>query len=427
MSDASSHGSAQRLRAYLPAAHVALVLLLAGFACKDDEIKPKYADHEAAHRRRYHPAVDRSGADTRPEPTTSPAPAGTTATRPNPFGSPVLFVNRQTITVQDVLEPILDDLLTKAEGLPLPTYQGYVQREVAQQIDFQIGLAVVYEQAQLSYTEARFEEAFQKEAERMVRDVINRRFGGVRVRYEQHLKRLDLTMDDITERAKRQVMVMQFLRDRFQPATHEPTRRELMNYYQAHLDAFTTPPRAELFLLEIPLEESLGKPIDRASGDELAEARREARARLEEARSELARGTDFAQVARTYCQGVRARAGGAWGPISPGALTGRWAKAGEVLFSLEPGRHSEIVETDDALFVVKCGQRTPASTLSFEEAQQQILQRIAEEEFDRRRDAYIAQLVARAMIRRRDEFHRSVLSAVGRAVRAARQPASLSR
>jgi len=424
MSDTTFHRSAQRSRAHTVGLYAACVLLLAS-ACRETEIQPKYKDHEAAHRRRYHPAVDRSAATTQPASAAAIKAQGQAATRPNPFGSPVLFVNRQTITVQDVLEPILDDFQAKAETLPPPAYQAYVQRELAQQIEFQIGLAVVYEQAQLTYTEERYQEAFQKEADRMVRDVINRRFGGVQVRYEEHLKRLELTMEEVTERAKRQVMVMQFLRDRFQPATHEPTRRELMNYYQAHLDTFTTPARAELFLIEIPLEAQLGKPPERASADEIAEARQQASAQLEQARAALARGTDFAEVARTYCKGVRAKAGGAWGPISRGALTGRWAPAEKVLFSLEPGQYSDVVETDEALFVVKCGQRTDAHTLGFEEAQQQILQRLAEEEFNRRRDAYIARLVARARIRPREAFYRSVVAAIPRPASLARQSAVL--
>ena len=105
-------------------------------------------------------------------------------------------------------------------------------------------------------------------------------------------------------------------------------------------------------------------------------------------------------------------------------MTGRWAPAEKVLFSLGPGQYSDVVETDEALFVVKCGQRTDAHTLGFEEAQQQILQRLAEEEFNRRRDAYIARLVARAKIRPREAFYRSVVAAIPRPASLARQSAA---
>lgn len=44
--------------------------------------------------------------------------------------------------------------------------------------------------------------------------MINTRFGGVKARYEAHLKAMDLTFKEMKERTKRQMMVSQFLRER---------------------------------------------------------------------------------------------------------------------------------------------------------------------------------------------------------------------
>jgi parvulin-like peptidyl-prolyl isomerase len=322
-----------------------------------------------------------------------------------------LFVNRQAITVQDVLEPLWQDLQRKAESLPPASYHAYLRQQVSRQVEFQIGLAVVYEKAQAAYAEDRYQEAFDKQADRMVQDVIDRRFGGVEVRYQAHLEKLGLSLQDVTKRAKRQVMVTQFLRDRFQPHVHEPTRRELMQYYRTHRDEFTTPAKAELFLLEIPLETLLGKPLQEATAEQVRKARAKARSELRQALQALNQGAEFAEVARTYSHGVRAKTGGYWGEISPGALANRWKSVNEVLFSLKSGQISEIVETDASCFVVKCGRRTPEKTLSFEQAQEQILQDLAEQEFNRRRDAYVRELVEQAAIRPRNQFVLAVMAA----------------
>ena len=391
--------------------------------CDPKPPKPKYKDNEAAHARRYHPAVRRTDAAA-----TAPAetPTETSELLPTDFnfepgtvGCPVLFVNGQTLTVSEILEPIFNDLTAKAQSLSVPAYRNHLMREVHRQIDYQMSIAVLYEEAQHAYAEDRYEEAFGKEADRIVHDVMNREFGGVEPRYEAHLKRFDLSLEDVKERTKRQLMVMQFLRDRFSPLTSDPTRRELIHYYQTHKDTFTSPAKAELWLLEIPLETELGKPVAQASTEEIAGAKTAAREQLSRAKKDLDAGKDFAEVARQYSKGVRAKTGGNWGEISEGSLAGRWEKVGQVLFSLKAGETSPITETDKSLFVVRCGKKTVAYTTPFEDAQEQITKQLADEDFNRRRDAYVGKLLAKADVQKRSEFFQAVLAASPR-------PASLS-
>ena len=336
-------------------------------------------------------------------------------TGPGPVGSPVLFVNGDPLTVQDVLEPIIDDLNRQARRLRRRDYNDYLARRLPEEIRNRVSRLVVSQRAKDTYPEEAHK-IMDAKADDMIKDVINRRFGGVHARYEQHLKAFDFTVADMKERAKRQILVTQFLRDRFLPRLQEPPRRELMKYYQAHLDEFTTPATAELFLIEVPIQVELDKPTSEATGDEIAAARGLARAQLDRAREELNSGVEFAAVAKLYSRGIHRVNGGAWGEISPGALKKRWAGPAEVLFTLEPGQISDVAETDESVFIVKCGRKTPGNRLSFEEAQAGITTRLKNEQYDRMTHRYISDLLRRATIddRQQQGFFFAVAAAAPR-------------
>ena len=384
------------------------VVILCAAGCKEEIAGPKRDDHDAAHTARYHPEVRRSDADTSSTSditTTQPAltsrPADPFA-GPGPVGSPVLFVNGDTLTVQEILEPLTADLNRQASILTPIGYRDYLFRTITNQIRSQVSLIVVYQQAKDTYPEEAHK-AVDARADEMIRDVIDRRFGGVNARYEEHLQVLDLTLDDMKKRARRQVLVTQFLQDRFLPRLREPSRRELMKYYQTHQDEFTTPARAELFLIEVPIEKELGNSIAPESKEVLAAAREQARARVDRARQELESGVDFAAVAKRYSKGDRALVGGDWGEISPNTLTGRWATYSEVLFTLDAGQIGDVLDLEEAVGLVKCGKRTAQHRVSFEGAQEQIVVRVKDEQYKRMTDSYVVELLEQATIDERQK------------------------
>jgi hypothetical protein len=395
-------------------------MLVCAAGCEKPSTGPKREDDKAAHSARYHPQVHRdtqspgsqpAGATTRPFAMSVPAeiPSG-------PAGSPVLFVNGKPITVQEVLEPILPDLIDEARAaISEQDYYRTVAKIVSEEVRRQATTIVVYEQAKKKLPD-KADEVLEKDAERAVQRYIDARFGGVRARYEAHLKALDLTMKDITERAKRQMLVAHFLRERFEPLISEPRRQELLRYYQAHVAEFTTPAKAELFLIEIPVQEELGGPLAQATAGQVTAARQEARRRLERAREEIDSGVEFTAVAKRYSKGAYHDKGGAWGEINPGSLTRDLAKAAEVLFTLNEGQVSDIIETPGTLFIVKCGKKTDAVQLSFEESQPRIVERVREEQYNHLSSQYIGDLIQRAGIddQQQQQFFVAALTAAPR-------------
>ena len=395
------------------------VLAVIGIAgCGDQNVGPKREDHEAAHTARYHPDISREPT----MPTTSPAtqqasemilpselPTGYT-------GTPVLFVNAQPITVSDVLEPLMPVILkTAGTATSEREYYRSISRLIAEQIRYQASTIVVYEQAKKKLTDA-LEEVLEKEADKAIQRTINANYDGVRARYEAQLKALNLSMKDVRERIKRQLLVSSFLEERFAPMVADPPRRDLLKYYKAHLNTFTTPAKAELLMIEIPLQVVLGKPVSQATEREIAEARDAARRELRRAAEELESGVDFAAVARRYSKGAQRANGGSWGEISPGSLTGSWAKAADMLFALDEGRFSGIIETEESSFIVKCGRKTPEKQLTFEEAQAKIINEIREQEYGRMSSRYMGELLDKAGIdpRQQQDFFIAVVAAAPR-------------
>jgi hypothetical protein len=397
--------------------------------CKAKPEGPKRADNDAAHKAHYHPDVQRSNVSGERVATSEPA-SRPTATRfadlieAGVIGSPVLFVNNQTITIPEVLEPIIDELQRQSRVLSERDYTDSVLRSTRDQIDYQISTLLVYQEAQPKYNDKKIQEAFDKRADELVKDIINVKYGGVRARYESHLRAVDYTPQDAKERIKRETIVREYLRDRFKPMVHEPPRYQLSQYYDEHLADFTTPERAELFLIEAPLDAEIQKDLKEATPEEREEALTKARGRIQRAKEELESGVDFAAVARSYSKGASAAQGGAWGEITRGSLTKRWAKPGEVVFTLEPGQF-KVIETDQAVFLVRAGKRTPASQASFEEAQKKIIDQIVDEQFNQHRSEYIRTLLTNATINKRPEFTQALLAVVPRPPRTGQEPSLL--
>ncbi|NLE57287.1 MAG: hypothetical protein GX616_02925 [Planctomycetes bacterium] len=390
------------------------VVCLAG--CGDKDVGPKREDHKAAHTPRYHPDIAREPTATATRPATQePAEMSLPSELPTGYtGTPVMFVNSQPITVSEVLEPIMPEILRMADSATSEReYYRNISRMIADQIRHQSSTIVVYEQAKKKLTDS-VEELLGKESDKAIQRVINAGYGGVRTRYEAHLKALGLEMKDVKERTKRELLVSSFLQERFSPMVADPPRRDLVKYYNAHLNTFTTPAKAELLMIEIPLREVLKKPVSQAADSEIAEAREAARRELRRATEELESGVDFAAVARRYSRGAQRANGGSWGEISPGSLTGSWTKATDMLFALDEGRYSGIIETEESSFIVKCGRKTPEKQLSFEEAQTKIIDEIRSQEYGRMSSRYMAELLDKAGIdpqRQQDFFIAAVTAA----------------
>ena len=119
-----------------------------------------------------------------------------------------------------------------------------------------------------------------------------------------------------------------------------------------------------------------------------------ARPEADRARSQVSAGEDFAEVARKVSRSPDASRGGAVGWVARGDLPAEFEQA---VFRLKPGEISPVIATEEGFLIFTVLERRPARTLSREEAEPEIRQRLAREKAER----YLEGLVETARRERR--------------------------
>jgi hypothetical protein len=251
--------------------------------------------------------------------------------------------------------------------------QNYIVYEVHETLLFQSASVAVSDKAVL--------EAVDRLVDQEIKDRINREFEGRQSRMEDHLRAQGQTLGQVRAEIRREVLITHHLQETILPRIANPTRQELWDFYQEHLDDFTTQESRELWLIDIPY-----------AGDPAA-----ARAAADQAASRLAAGEPFEEVARTLSKGIHAQRGGAWGEITT-QMQGRYAQVSQTLFGLPEGAASDVIDTGDAYFIVKAGRVQPAQRRPFTEVQPELAERYRAARFASLRQQLLEKLLSQAVI-----------------------------
>jgi parvulin-like peptidyl-prolyl isomerase len=327
----------------------------------------------------------------------------------------VLIVNDETIRVADILEPLTAQLEELVKQLPPDSYYDKARQMIRLQIIEAVAQHLIWRRAQRQITD-EMKPQLDKAIDKMEKERINREFGGRETMYEKYLARHGKTRADVRERLRRTAVIDSYLQDRLLQLIPTPRRSELDQYYKSHLSDFSRLERREMFLIDLPIRAffDASRPIH--PGDE-AGAEQKARATAKEALEALHRGEPFEAVARKYSQGLHTDAGGAWGFITAAVdkksapLEGRWVAPSRRLFELQSGQTSEIIESARSFFIVRCGRIEAGNTLSFQEAQPQIVTTMRQQRFLEKRAAFLQDELDRSTIGSLDAFVSQVVHA----------------
>jgi hypothetical protein len=303
-------------------------------------------------------------------------PSGHLARLDRSVETPILVINDEVITIEEVLDPMRKELEELAQEVSLRQYRETINDRARRRVVLLIDEILVYGEATKEISD-EMEPAIVKAIDDTERNRINQEFDGRASRYQAYIDAHGLKRKEIRRRIRRRLVVEQYLRDKFLPLVQRPNRGELQRYYAKHPDEFTEPLRVEMFLIDVPYARFLKGATDKESeqlwskirGPRRIEARRAAAQHMEQARQELASGIPFDAVAKSYSFGPNKSKGGEWGPVSPDGLTGRWAKAADVLTALKPGQISDVLRTEEGLLLVKAGKRFEKRIIPFTEAQ----------------------------------------------------------
>jgi hypothetical protein len=328
---------------------------------------------------------------------------------PAAIHSGVLIVNDETITVEDILEPILPVIEQRLQGLPSDTYYGRVGELVHEQILEAVAQHLIWRRAQ-SEIDEETHPRIDKAVAKMEKERINREFNGSETRYQKYLSGRGKSRAEVRQRLRRSIVIDNYLREHLLRLVPAPRKQELMRYYTAHQEEFGRPAEREMLLIDAPVAAF----VDRRkvlSEEHRREATRLARQAIEDAAEALRAGEPFEKVVERYSQGINKHKGGAWGFISS-PLRGRWAQPSKRLFELSPSETSEIIESADSFFIVRLGQVRGGENLSFQGAQPQITRRLRQQRFSLLRGEFLQKELKQSTIGSLDAFSAEVLKAI---------------
>jgi len=116
----------------------------------------------------------------------------------------------------------------------------------------------------------------------------------------------------------------------------------------------------------------------------------------EEIIAKLDEKVPFDELARVYSNGSQAQQGGDWGWVQKTMLRDELRNAA---FALEPGQHSGVIETPNAVYVMLVEDKKVSYTKSLSEVRDDIEGILKAEETKRLHKVWIDQLKSKAFIR----------------------------
>jgi parvulin-like peptidyl-prolyl isomerase len=253
-----------------------------------------------------------------------------------------IVVNDDIITdreIQRMLAPIYEKYKTIYEGPKLVEKLDEAKQQVAQQMI----------EDRLLYGEAKKQniEISDKDIDAKVQEVIGNM--GSRETFERALLEQQLTLKDLKEKYRQQLMIRRLI-DRKMGGAIMVTPVEIEAYYKNNAEEFQQPERVKLKNIMI----SIGKFPNPAKALNLA---RDIGKRLRE-------GCDFDGLAKMYSDGPGAAEGGPMGYVKRGDLLPQIEKA---VFALKPGEVSGIVQSSLGYHIFKVEEIEAARTLPLSE------------------------------------------------------------
>lgn len=268
-------------------------------------------------------------------------------------------VNDRVITIGEVIayvQPTEQQLRDRYSGVELQK-----KREEA----FESGLQALIDRA-LILEDFKLQQG--QLPERVINDRVNElvrdKFKGDRIAFQQALIDEGITLDEWRTETRERIVVS-ILRRQEVSEKVKLSASAVRELYEQRKAGLAIPARARLHVISIRLN-----PEDPDAAREKAIV----------ARGKVLAGDDFEDVATGYSDGHKAESGGDWGWIETDSLRPELKAAVE---KTPVGGISDLVETDDAFYILRVDERQAAGFKSFEEMLPQLTEELRQAEADR--------------------------------------------
>ncbi|MFP4353795.1 MAG: peptidylprolyl isomerase [Phycisphaerae bacterium] len=312
-----------------------------------------------------------------------------------------LVINNHFITVDDILRGAAGQLAALDDNLNRGQFVQQASRIIQGEIYQQVNLALVLDKAQAEMVEQQqqmLDAQMDKIRRAMIADA-----GGSQKKLEADLIEQGTTLDYVLDRQRKSIIVSSYMQAKFADSV-VVTRRKLWDYYQQHIEDYSTDRKIQVRLIAAPFEAF----VDPDKAPSVQAVKEAARKHIAAAKAELEAGRDFADVAKEFSKGPRATFGGLWPMLPAGSMRER--KVEQVAFSLPEGELSDIIETDAGFYIVSPVKIQAGQVVSFLDAQKDIADKIRQEETASLRQEYYRRLHEEAVVTESQQFMDVVIS-----------------
>lgn len=205
------------------------------------------------------------------------------------------------------------------------------------------------------------------------------------VEFKKALSTMNLTEAELRFQFERDLAIRKLFDDQI-GGKSVVSEKESRAYYDSNLESFkkSEQVRASHILIKVD-----------PGADEAKKA--EARTKIESLQAKLKNGEDFGALAKEYSEGPSGPKGGDLGFFGRGQMVKPFE---ETAFTMKPGQVSGMVETRFGYHLIMVIERTPESTLSYEEVKDRLEQYLKQQKAQETIAAYVETLKGKAKIER---------------------------
>lgn len=305
----------------------------------------------------------------------------------------VLKVNGDAITSTAIIALLQSQTTTQEQK---PDQQQFLQNTVPMVSDLVIKKVynlLLYQHARNHLEKLGIsEDALDRILVQKRKDILNE-YGQSEARAREELAKKGSSIDEELQKYKRDIVISEFQNMRFNP-TLNITRRQMLQYYNTNKQSqFYQSPTIQFQLIDIKKDQFEQPAL--------------AKAAAETALQQIKDGKDFAQVVAQFSHDWRKKYDGLWNPIDPDDVLPLYEPVMAALKKTPIGRHTDIIEQEEHLFIAKLIDYKKANVIPFSEAQDKIKQIISEKSWLEYQQKLGADLLPKASIGDLDQFVRA--------------------
>ncbi|HEY4258733.1 MAG TPA: peptidylprolyl isomerase [Schlesneria sp.] len=218
---------------------------------------------------------------------------------------------------------------------------------------------------------------FEKEVEKLKRELKV----STRTELELELNKKGTTLQNVRDQFATERMAMEYVSMKMEKPDHID-RMDLLAYYQSHLEDYAVAAHVTWEQIQVSVTPSMSKA--------------KARERMQEALQELSSGTSFDAVAKKYSDGPTSKDGGLREEMEVGSL--KDTKLEKMLFDMPVGKLSSVYEAPEEFQLVRVKKRAAAGRQQFGDVQDEIRQKMENEQNKKRPEKLFKKLFSEAII-----------------------------